>query len=230
MSAPTPQPALTAAVMMLAAVLAAASAGCAAQPPLLTPVGPPSAAAPTTTATSTPSPSPGHSGAGAPGILGPPTGAPVPTASTPPGRAVGLPDATTRTSADPGVVAVAGLTVAYNADTDTDTSPLDAQRRALPWFGGGYAAAISAADPPTGPGATWTTWAAHHAHLLVQIAASADDHPADTPTTADRQYLLTQTPTAPGWTGPPVTVAVYVGLTRTPDGRWQITELDQHSP
>lgn len=214
----------------IAMFTAAAVGGCAAQPPLLTPVGPPSAAAPTTTATSTPSPAPGHPGAGAPGIPGPPTGAPGPPAPTPQGRAVGLPDAATRTSPDPGVVAVAGLIVAYSADTATDTSPLDAQRCALPWFGGGYAAAIGAADPPTGPGAAWTTWAAHHARLIVQIATAADDHPADTATTADRQYLLTQTPTAPGWTAPPVTVAVYVGLTRTPDGRWQIIELDQHSP
>lgn len=226
MTAPPPRPALAAAI---AALIAAVAAGCAAQPPLLTTSGLSSPAAPTAAAPVLP-------GAGASGTVRPITGAPAAPASTPgastrPSPAAGLPGTATLTSPDPGVVAVAALTVAYSADTVTDASPLDAQRRALPWFGGGYAAALRAAnDAAAGPGAAWNSWSTHHAHLVVHIAAAADDHPADTATTADRQYLLTQTPTAPAWTGPAVSVAVYVGLTRTPGARWQVTELDQESP
>ncbi len=228
---PPPRPAMAAAI---AALIAAAAAGCAAQPPLLTTSGLPSPVA-STAAT------PMQSGAGASGTVRPSTGAPAAPASTPgastpgastrPSPTAGLPGTATLTSPDPGVVAVAALTVAYSADTVTDASPLDAQRRALPWFGGGYAAALGAAnDAAAGPGAAWNSWSARRARLVVHVAAAADDHPADTATTADRQYLLTQTPTAPGWTGPAVSVAVYVGLTRTPGGRWQVTELDQQSP
>jgi hypothetical protein len=236
MTPPPPHPALAAAI---AALIASTVAGCAAQPPLLTTSGLSSPAAPTAAA-------PVQPGAGASGTVRPITGAPdapaptpgastpgasTPGASTRPSPTAGLPGTATLTSPDPGVVAVAALTVAYSADTVTDTSPLAAQRRALPWFGGGYAAALRAAnDAAAGPGAAWNNWSAHRAQLVVHVAAAADDHPADTPTTADRQYLLTQTPTAPGWTGPAVSGAVYVGLTRTPGGRWQVTELDQESP
>ena len=226
MTAPPPRPALAAAI---AALIAAVAAGCAAQPPLLTTSGLSSPAAPTAAA-------PVQPGAGASGTVRPITDAPAAPASTTrastrPSPTVALPQAATLTSPDPGVVAVAALTVAYSADTVTDASPLDAQRRALPWFGGGYAAALRAAnDAAAGPGAAWNSWSAHRAQLVVHVAAAADDHPADTATTADRQYLLTQTPTAPGWIGPAVSVAVYVGLTRTPGGRWQVTELDQESP
>lgn len=231
MTPPAPRPALAAAI---AALIAAAAAGCAAQPPLLTTSGLSSPPAPTAAA-------PVQPGAGASGTVRPITDAPAapalnpgastPGASTRPSPAARLPGAATLTSPDPGVVAVATLTVAYSADTVTDTSPLAAQRRALPWFGGGYAAALRAAnDAAAGPGAAWNSWSTHRAQLVVHVAAAADDHPADTATTADRQYLLTQTPTAPGWTGPAVSVAVYVRLTRTPGGRWQVTELDQQSP
>lgn len=227
MTAPT-RPALAAATVLIAA----AAVGCAARPPLLTTSGPSSPPAPTATTAAAPV----RPGVGAPGTVRPVTDVPTPPTSTSPSAvratpAAGLPGAATLTSPDPGVVAVAALTVAYSADTVTDTGPLDAQRRALPWFGGAYATALRAADDAaTGPGAAWNTWSAHRAHLVVRVAAAADDHPADTPTTADRQYTVTQTPTAPGWTGHPVTVAVYVGLTRTPGGRWQVTELDQESP
>lgn len=225
MTAPSPSPTVAAAI---AALIAAVAAGCAAQPPLLTPSGPSSPATPTAAA-------PVQPGAGASGTVRPITDAPAAPVSTTraatrPGPTPGLPGAATLTDPDPGVVAVAALTVAYSADTGTDASPLDAQRRALPWFGGGYAVALHAAtDAAAGPGAAWNSWSAHCAQLVVRVAAAADDHPADTATTADRQYLLTQTPTAPGWTGPAVSVAVYVGLTRTPGGRWQVTELDQES-
>ena len=225
MTAPPPRPALAAAI---AALIAAAAAGCAAQPPLLTTAGL-SPAAPTAAAPV--QPRAGGLGIVRPITRGPATPAPTPGASTRPSPNAGLPGTATLTSPDPGVVAVAALTVAYSADTVTDTSPLDAQRRALPWFGGGYTAALRAAnDAAAGPGAAWNSWSAHRAHLAVHVAAAADDRPADTATTADRQYLLTQTPTGPGWTGPVVSIAVYVGLTRTPGGRWQVTELDQESP
>jgi len=190
-----------------------AVAGCAPQRPLLD--DPETSAAATSTQVATVA-TPETTTAWTPGasvIVRPTVDAPVrqpPPAAVP---GVSLPPAATQTNPDPDVVADAALTAAYGSDTRTDISPLDAQRRALAWLGGGYAAAVRATSPSSAPGAVWNT--------------TADDHPADTATTAERQYTVTQTPVGPGWTGSSVTVDTYVELTRTPTGRWQVTQLSQ---
>lgn len=92
---------------------------------------------------------------------------PVPTGrtGTPAG---GMPPALTLASGDPDVVAAAGLTAYYRADTALDLGPADTHRRALPWTTGQLAGDIRGDRPVTGPDATWTcsgrTPRLHHPH------------------------------------------------------------------
>jgi len=146
----------------------------------------------------------------------------------------GLPAASTRTSPDPLVVAAAALRVLYGSDTTLDAQPMDAERRALPWLGGPFAAAVASARIVAAPGAVWNGWAAHRAHLVVTLTRGYDDGaPPTTPTAAYQQWVITQTPVGSGgtrWTGTPVQTIVLIDLTRTA-GRWQLTRfLEENQP
>jgi len=153
------------------------------------------------------------------------TPTPVPTgrAGVPAG---GLPPASTLTSSDPDVVAVAGLTAYYRADTAIDLGPADTHRRALPWTTGQLAAGIRGDRPVTGPGATWTTLAAHHGYTTVTITRAYDDGaPTDSRTVVYRQFTVTTTPRGrDGWTGPPATQTEFLTLSQT-WARWRISGL-----
>jgi len=146
----------------------------------------------------------------------------------------GLPAASTRTSRYPLVVTTAALRVLYGSDTTLDAQPMDAEKRALPWLGGPFAAAVASAHIVSAPGAVWNGWAAHRAHLVVTLTRGYDDGaPPTTPTAAYQQWVITQTPvgTRSGgarWTGTPVQTIVLVDLTRTA-GRWQLTRLHQEN-
>jgi len=107
----------------------------------------------------------------------------------------GLPAPTTRTSPDPLVVAAAALRVFYGSDTTLDTEPIDAEKRALPWLGGSFAAAVAAAQIVAPPGAVWNGWAAHRAHLVVTVARGYDDGAPRTPRPP---------PTSSGWSPRPL--------------------------
>ncbi len=138
----------------------------------------------------------------------------------------GLPALSTRTNRDPDVVARAALQVLFGSDTTLDAQPMDAEKRALPWLGGPFAAAVRAAAIVAAPGAVWNGWAAHRAHLVVTVARGyTDGAPRDTPSAVYRQWTVTQTPVgADHWTGSPVRFAVAVQLIRA-GGRWQLTRL-----
>ncbi len=156
------------------------------------------------------------------------TPAPIPTGR--PGMpAGGLPPPSTITSSDPDVAAVAALTAYYGADTALDLSPADTHRRALPWTTGQLAAAITADRPIAAPGATWNTWAAHRAYTTVTATRAYDDGaPAETPTTAYRQYVITVTLHGRDrWTGPAVGHTDFLVLHRTGNG-WRITNLAEN--
>jgi len=166
-------------------------------------------------------------------------GAPAATVSIPPyphGRRGipfgGLPALSTRTSRDPDVVTTAALRVLFGSDTTLDTQPIDAEKRALPWLGGPFAAAIRSAAIVAAPGAVWNGWAAHQAHLVVTVARGYDDGaPPDTAAAVHRQWLITQSPvgTGPGrtrWTGTPVRTVVYTITTRA-GGRWAVTTVQE---
>jgi len=138
----------------------------------------------------------------------------------------GLPPLSTQTSPDPDVTAQAALRVLYGSDSTLDAQPMDAEKRALPWLGGPFAAAVRAAAIVAAPGAVWNGWAAHRAHLVVTLTRGyTDGAPPDTPTAVYRQWRITQTPVgADHWTGSSVRFVVAVQLTRT-GGRWQLTRL-----
>ncbi len=152
-----------------------------------------------------------------------PTLVPTGRAGTPAG---GLPPTSTLTSADPDVIAAAGLTAYYRADTALDLGPADTHRRALPWTTGQLAAGIRGDRPVTGPGAVWTTLAAHHGYTVVTVTRAYDDGaPTDTEAVVYRQFVVTTTPRGRDrWTGSPVTHTDYVTLTRTGSG-WRIAAL-----
>jgi len=191
----------------------------------------PPAAAPDQTATAAPvtTPDPRRS----PNPAAAPSTQPYPQgrAGTPFG---GLPAASTRTSPDPLVVAAAALRVLYGSDTTLDAQPMDAEKRALPWLGGPFAAAVRAAAIVAAPGAVWNGWAAHRAHLVVTLTRGYDDGaPPTTPSAAYQQWVITQTPVGTRsdgtrWTGTPVQTIVLVDLTR-PAGRWQLTRLHEEN-
>ena len=138
----------------------------------------------------------------------------------------------TRTSPDPEVVTTAALRVLFDSDTTLDTQPMDAEKRALPWLGGPFAAAVAAAQVVSAPGAVWNGWAAHRAHLVVTVAHGYDDGaPVDTATVMHRQWLITQTPVGTGprgirWVGALVSTVVYTITTRS-DGRWAVTTVQE---
>jgi len=186
----------------------------------------------TTSATTTA----GHrSGTAAPQeFLNPPAAAS--TTPYPRGRAGtpfgGLPAASTRTSPDPDVVTTAALRVLFGSDTTLDAQPMDAEKRALPWLGGPFAAAIRSAAIVAAPGAVWNGWAAHRAHLVVAVARGyTDGARADTPTAVYRQWTVAQTPVGirsggARWTGTPVRTVIYTITTRA-DGRWAVTTVQE---
>jgi hypothetical protein len=92
---------------------------------------------------------------------------------------------------DPDAVARAALTVMYASDTRIDTSPHDAIVRAARYMTTKYAAELKAAQPHAAPGAQWQQWTDHHAYTTATITEANDaGRPADTPTTAYRQYTV----------------------------------------
>jgi hypothetical protein len=207
-----------AAAVLIGVVLAAMTSGCA---PTASPA--PAVTVPATLPAATPL-------AATPGPTtpaGPFAPTPVPTgrAGTPAG---GLPPTSALTSADPDVVAAAALTAYHRADTALDLGPADTHRRALPWTTGQLAAGIRDDRPVTGPGAAWTTLAAHHGYTTVTITRAYDDGaPTDTKGVVHRQFTVTTTPHGrDGWTGAPVTHTDYLTLTRTRSG-WRITALQE---
>jgi len=211
----TRHPARSTAVL-IGVVLAATASGCA---PTASP--PPKATVPATLSVAPTDPATPGPTSGADPFA--PTPVPTGRAGVPSG---GLPPTSTLTSADPDVVATAGLTAYYWADTALDLGPADTHRRALPWTTGQLAAGIRGDRPVTGPGAAWTALAAHHGYTTVTVTRAYDDGaPTDTRAAVYRQFTVTTTPRGRDrWTGPPFTHTDYLTLTRTYSG-WRITAL-----
>ncbi len=213
----------TSAALLFGVVLTAASSGCATTPspaPAVT-VPAPLPAAPTSPATVEPTVEPTAAASAF-------TPTPVPAGRTgvPAG---GLPPASTLTSPDPDVVAVAALTAYYRTDTALDLGLADTHRRALPWTTGRLAAGIRGDRAVTGPGAAWTTLAAHHGYTAVTVARAYDGGaPTDTKTVVHREFTVTTRPCGGDrWIAPPVTYTDFVTLNRTPSG-WRIVALDDN--
>ena len=124
-------------------------------------------------------------------------------------------------------VAVAAVVAMWTMDTTTDTSPLDAQRRAATWLAPNLAAATEQTETISG-GAWWTELAAHRGTTTVDAhLATEAGQPPDTTTLAYRSIAATITPTGTdGWHGQPWIVTTRLVLARPDQTRpWQITDM-----
>lgn len=209
----------TAAAGVLSAVIVLAGCGAAAE---VTAANVASAKAPavqTTAGSSHPGPAPSAPAGGGTGTAVPPTSPP----STGGSARFGTVD-----RADPTAVAEAMLDAAFSSDTTADATPFAAVRRSLTWYKPAAAARVLA-SAPTGPvGAEWITWTAHKATTTVVVQTNTDPGaPADTATSADRQFNVIVTPHGEdGWTTAPDQYQCFVTLTRTsPTGPWQVANL-----
>lgn len=160
-----------------------------------------------------------------PAVPGTPAGF---TAARPPAGgvpAVPLPRPAGVDRQDPDAVARAALTTLSTHDTAVDHGIGDAARRALPWLSGDFARDVLAAPPVAPPGATWSSWARHRAVVTSSLTTSHDDRPADTATTAYRQYIVERRPRGrDGWRGAPTRSVLFVRLSRTTVG-WAVDQV-----
>lgn len=149
--------------------------------------------------------------------------APVPAASLP----VALPSPAAVNYADPTAVSQAAVIIQWTMDTVTDASQYQAELRSAPFLAPAYLAQLRAHPPVAAPGYQWSQWAAHRAYTTVSVVAEPDDQPADTATTAYRQWGITVTPHgAGGWTGAAMAATVFVQLSRAGSGRpWLVSAI-----
>ncbi|WP_218058264.1 hypothetical protein [Streptomyces sp. Wb2n-11] len=131
---------------------------------------------------------------------------------------------------DAGAVSRAALQAMLTFDTTVDTGRTEASVRAADagWCTPAYAAKLRSATSRSGPGAAWNSWATHRAYTTVELTpADEAGRPADTATTAYRQWAATITPRGRDrWTGEPEMLTAFVELTRSQAGApWRVNSL-----
>lgn len=220
----TMPPRRTAVAAVVAVVAAAASlTGCAhtAQPP-------PASAPPAAPSTASPDPIrypvPGRSVSPPWGLSSMPRPVPAGSRSTPGPKVRSLrvagPTAVTASTAN--AAALAGVVAIESADTTADANPHDTVQRAVAWLTPAFAVQVKAFPPVAAPGASWDTWAAHRAYVVVTTRLGGDEHPSDTAATAYRQVIAVLHPTGrDGWHGRSVTELVSVSLVKAA-GQWRL--------
>jgi hypothetical protein len=122
------------------------------------------------------------------------------------------------------------LTAMFTYDTTLDTSPHDASVRTAQagWCTPKFADQLRQATPRAAPGAEWTTWHHHRAYTRVKLTrADEAGRPADTATTAYRQWTVTITPHGrDSWTGTPTDTTAFVELTRPVAAKpWRVSAV-----
>lgn len=139
-----------------------------------------------------------------------PVPAPLPAALIPRDSAAATQGST------PDVVAQVAVTTAWTFDTRIDKSKWDAELRAAPYLTPKYLKVVQVARPARSPGAVWLEWAGHRAHTVVQLKpAFVGQRPPDTPTTAERTFIVELTAVGEdGWESVPIQSVVAVRLTR----------------
>ena len=129
---------------------------------------------------------------------------------------------TPATAATPNAAALTGVKAIESSDTTVDADPHDTVHRAAAWLTPAFAAQVKAFPPVAAPGATWNTWAAHRAYLVVTTSLGGDEHPADTATTVYRQVVAVLHPIGrDGWHGAAVVDVVSVSLSRI-GAQWRL--------
>ncbi|WP_159007323.1 hypothetical protein [Streptomyces sp. NRRL S-813] len=118
----------------------------------------------------------------------------------------------------------------WTFDTAIDRGPHDAEARAAKagWLTDAYADQLRSRRPQLAPGAQWREWAGHRAYTTVVLEKTEDaSKPADTGTEAWRQWAVTATATGRDhWVGEPVTITLFVQLTRTAANKaWRIAAV-----
>ncbi|MFD4915586.1 hypothetical protein ACFWNR_20485 [Streptomyces virginiae] len=126
--------------------------------------------------------------------------------------------------ADASAVARAWLTTAYTYDTAYDSSPQDANLRALGYLTDGQAEVERSYRPGAGSGAAWATWAEHKAWTTVEITADEDDQgPGGNPTASYRTFSVDgKAHGRDGWTGAGPQLTAVVQLAMTGPGAWKV--------
>jgi hypothetical protein len=152
---------------------------------------------------------------------------PLPTTSPAP-YPVPLPSASEVDRGDPTATARAAVVTMWSTDMASDASQYQANLRAAWLLAPAYLASIQAHPPVGAPGAWWNECAEHHAYTTVAATADHEDQPADTATSADRQFSITITPHgAGGWTGPSESETVFISLTRPAAGQpWAVAGVE----
>ena len=127
-------------------------------------------------------------------------------------------------------VALAGTRALLALDTTVDAGSNATARRQQVWLTPAFAKQVQSAIPIAAPGAVWTSWAHHRAHLTVRTALGGDDLPPSKAGTAYRQVLATLTPTGrDGWHGSPQQRVEFVSLARIAGGVWRIAAMNESS-
>lgn len=166
-----------------------------------------------------------------PGTDGVPS--PAPSTSSTASKAPSLsPDVAVET--DPDLVVDQVAATYWASDTSTDTTPLDAARRAGQWLTAAHNDLI-AEDLPSGPGADWLSLAEHQGKYIVTSTDATDamtDLPPETPTSTSRGRVLELTPAgSDGWIGTKFTLVVRFDLTRpSVDDPWAVDVITASEP
>jgi hypothetical protein len=116
----------------------------------------------------------------------------------------------------------------WSIDTSTEASEVDAEGRLAALMTPDLAAEVEAATASAQPDATFEEWRRHQVVTTVGLAANNDSGaPPDTPTAADRSFVITITPAGrDGWAGPPISDVEFLSLTRPGPGEpWRISDV-----
>lgn len=160
----------------------------------------------------------------------------IPTATITPGKAGtprgGAPGLAGVNQQDASAVAAAVMKVFATRDTALDTTPLDAERRAMPLLGAPLAAAVAAPVGGNGGGGpAWSALTSRHgwtvaAAKVIPLQGVADQS-GDSPVLAVRQVQVTTTGHGAGeWTSAPVSSPWVVTCSRpTATAPWRVTAV-----
>lgn len=127
----------------------------------------------------------------------------------------------------PDAVADAVAAALVTADAATDTSPVDAVRRAATWMTPDLAAVLEESETTSGAG-WWGELVEHDGSTTAMVEPVEDSgQPADTETTSYRVRWVERIPAGPdGWEGEPYGQTYFITMTRAdPAAPWLVSEI-----
>ncbi|XAS78324.1 hypothetical protein V3G39_18000 (plasmid) [Dermatophilaceae bacterium Sec6.4] len=165
----------------------------------------------------------------------------IPTATIAPGTAGtprgGAPALAKVNAQNASAVAAAVMRVFATRDTALDTTPLDAERRAMPLLGAPLAAAVNAPIGGNGGGGpAWSALTAHHgwttATAKVIPLQGVADQSGDSPTLAVRQVEVATTRHGTGGWSTTAAIALWVVTCSraSKNAPWRVTAVYEQTP